>query len=331
MSKHTKGNGTNDTSAVFVVTTDNIGKGIKWNDSTGKYDVSLSKANGNQLTMKDDGLYFGVEPSKPNLYVDFANGSDANTGDRKSPFKTLHKAISTIETGTTGTVVHLKENQKHYFTTEHKFYSFGVNASYVIKPYGDKYDELDKIWSSTYTGKRTAEPLEASEEYYRFLPTIVFIGTTTEIANESPLKYMESFYSFVGTRLEVRGVKFVCENTDDVSYSAGGWYSSAFRGAGEVVLHSCTITQKDIAHGHFYLANSTVGSLQVLCQRLTINGTGALWKVGQYPMRVYSSYEQTRMQNTLASSPMWFKETATAQQIFALTTDNNPKSFINNK
>lgn len=331
MSKHTKGNGTNDTSAVFVVTTDNIGKGIKWNESTGKYDVSLSKAKGNQLTMKDDGLYFGVEPSKPNLYVDFANGSDANTGDRNSPFKTLYKAIDTIETGTAGTVIHLKENQKHYFTTDHKFYNFGANASYVIKPYGDKYDELDKIWSSNYTGKRTAEPLEASEEYYRFLPTIVFSGTTTEVGNEAPLKYMECFYSFVGTRIEVRGVKFVCENTDDVAYSTGGWFSSAFRGAGELTLNSCTITQKDITHGHFYLANSTVGSLQVLCQRLTIAGTGALWKVGQYPMRVYSSYEQTRMQNTLASSPMWFKATATAAEIFALTTDNNPKSFINNK
>lgn len=41
MSKHTKGNGTEDTSSVIVVTPDNIGKGIKWNASTEKYEVNV--------------------------------------------------------------------------------------------------------------------------------------------------------------------------------------------------------------------------------------------------------------------------------------------------
>lgn len=331
MSKHTKGNGTNDTSAVFVVTTDNIGKGIKWNESTGKYDVSLSKSAGNQLSMRDDGLYYGQTPTKSDLYVDFANGNDSNTGDKNSPFKTIGKAINTVETGTVGTTIYLKEGQKHYFSTNHSWSSFGVNASYLIKPYGPKYDELDAVWHSNLTGKINAEPLEASEEYYPYLPAVVHNGTSDVLNNEAPLTRLECFYIHVGTRVEVRGVKLVCENTSNVANSAGGWFTSAFRGAGEVVLSSCTIYQKDIEHGHFYLANSTVGSLQVLCQRLTIAGTGNLWKVGQYPMRVYSSYEQTRSQNLQASSPMWFKETATAEQIFKLTTDTNPKSFINNK
>lgn len=331
MSKHTKGNGTNDTSAVYVVTTDNMGKAIKWNESTGKYDVSLSNAAGNQLSMRDDGLYYGQTPTKLELYVDFANGNDSNSGDKNSPFKTLGKAINSVETGTIGTYIYLKEGQKHYFSTNHSLPNYGVNASYLIKPYGPKYDELNAKWASSHTGKVTSEPLESSEEYYPYLPTVVHSGTTDVVGNEAPLTRLECIYVNVGTRVEVRGVKVVCENTANVANSAGGWFSSAFRGAGEVVLQSCTVTQKDIEHGHFYLANSTVGSLQVLCQRLTIAGTGALWKVGQYPMRVYSSYEQTHVQNTLASSPMWFKETATASQIFALTTDNNPKSFINNK
>ena len=41
MSKHTKGNGTEDTSSVIVVTPDNIGKGIKWNASTETYEVNV--------------------------------------------------------------------------------------------------------------------------------------------------------------------------------------------------------------------------------------------------------------------------------------------------
>lgn len=41
MSKHTKGNGTEDTSSVIVVTPDNIGKGLKWNASTETYEVNV--------------------------------------------------------------------------------------------------------------------------------------------------------------------------------------------------------------------------------------------------------------------------------------------------
>lgn len=331
MSKHTKGNGTEDASSIIVVTPDNMGKGIKWNESTGKYDVSLSKVAYNQLSMRDDGLYYGQTPTKLNLYVDFANGSDSNTGDKNSPFKTVGKAIESVENGTVGTTIYLKEGQKHYFSTTHSYPDYGANASYLIKPYGPKYDELDAIWHSNHTGKVNAEALEGSEEYYPYLPTLVHSGTTKVLMNEAPNTYLECIYVYVGTRVELRGVKIVCENTSNVANSSSGWLTCALRGAGEVVVSCSTITQKDIEHGHFYLANSTVGSLQVLCQRLTIAGTGALWRVGQYPMRVYSSYEQTRSQNLQASSPMWFKETATAEQIFKLTTDTNPKSFINNK
>ena len=41
MSKHTKGNGAEDAASVIVVTPDNIGKGIKWNASTKKYEVNV--------------------------------------------------------------------------------------------------------------------------------------------------------------------------------------------------------------------------------------------------------------------------------------------------
>lgn len=138
MSKHTKGNGTNDTSAVFVVTTDNIGKGIKWNESTGKYDVSiaagqpirindknelevqLSKVGNNQLRVMDDGLYLGKEsrPSLANLYVDAVNGVDqdplkvSGAGSRSKPLKTFRYAIQLVENGTSSNI-HLHEDQEH--------------------------------------------------------------------------------------------------------------------------------------------------------------------------------------------------------------------------
>lgn len=42
MGKHTKGNGTTDNGAVFGVTPDNMGRGLKFDDPTGKYNVDLT-------------------------------------------------------------------------------------------------------------------------------------------------------------------------------------------------------------------------------------------------------------------------------------------------
>lgn len=138
MSKHTKGNGTNDTSAVYVVSTDNIGKGIKWNESTGKYDVSiaagqpirindknelevqLSKVGNNQLRVMNDGLYLGKgsRPELANLYVDAVNGVDqdplkvSGAGSRSKPLKTFRYAVQQVENSTSSSIF-LHEDQEH--------------------------------------------------------------------------------------------------------------------------------------------------------------------------------------------------------------------------
>lgn len=50
MSKYTKGNGVEDTSAVYAVTPENMGNGIVFNQSTGKYEVNV----GDGLEIKDN-------------------------------------------------------------------------------------------------------------------------------------------------------------------------------------------------------------------------------------------------------------------------------------
>ena len=138
MSKHTKGNGAEDASSVIVVTPDNIGKGIKWNESTGKYDVSiaagqpirindknelevqLSKVGNNQLRVMNDGLYLGKgsRPELANLYVDAVNGVDqdplkvSGAGSRSKPLKTLVYAVRVVENGTASSIF-LHEDQEH--------------------------------------------------------------------------------------------------------------------------------------------------------------------------------------------------------------------------
>lgn len=138
MSKHTKGNGTEDASSIIVVTPDNIGKGIKWNDSTGKYDVSiaagqpirindknelevqLSKVGNNQLRVMNDGLYLGKgsRTELTNLYVDAVNGVDQDplkvngAGSRSKPLKTFSYALRAVENGTISSIF-LHEDQEH--------------------------------------------------------------------------------------------------------------------------------------------------------------------------------------------------------------------------
>ena len=99
MSKHTKGNGTEDTSSVIVVTPDNIGKGIKWNASTEKYEVNV----GNGLEIDSTGKvvvkHVVVDPRSSNITdngkvigekfsIDYGNGLVEVNGIIEFPLST---------------------------------------------------------------------------------------------------------------------------------------------------------------------------------------------------------------------------------------------------
>lgn len=56
MGKHTKGDKSTDNTAVFGVIPDNMGKGLVWNETDGKYDVSLTDyVDGTTITVSPDG------------------------------------------------------------------------------------------------------------------------------------------------------------------------------------------------------------------------------------------------------------------------------------
>lgn len=334
MAKNTTGSGAIVEGATFVHP-GNIGKGIKWNDTTKQYDVAISNDQNNMLSLRDDGLYYGVTPTRTSFYVDYVNGSDSNDGSKESPFKTVGKAIDSVEVGTVGSMIYLKEEQKHYFKEGiGSRYYFFANASYTVSCYGDKMTALMQDWYSTHLGYRTSEIVAASAAYKAIQPTLVFSGTTQPIPNDADQRtYLEGVVIGAGNTAIFSGVRFVCENTSNVSYSADGWFSSCFRGQGEVIVQGCTMVQRDFEHGHFYLANSTSGQLTVSLRYFIIGGTGNLFKVGQYPLNVYSSYDNTTDDtvNQTSLTGLKFKKPATASEIFALTTDTNPKSFITNK
>lgn len=61
MSKHMKGNGVEDSSAVYAVTPSNMGSGIIFNQSTGKYEVNI----GDGLEIKDNKVVVKKAVSAP--------------------------------------------------------------------------------------------------------------------------------------------------------------------------------------------------------------------------------------------------------------------------
>lgn len=304
-----------------------------FNFENNKYEVAISKQPNNMLSMREDGLYYGITPIRTQFFVDYLNGSDSNDGSKQTPFKTVGKAIDSVEVGTVGTWIFLKEEQRHYFTTGEAGRKWGVNASYFISTYGSKFDAIYTKWNSNHLGYSTPEPVEASMEYQAIKPTLVFKNGTTPIHSDSKQrKYLDRIAVYAGTTVRCIGIKFVAETDQDVG--GDGWFTSCFSGQGLVQLQACEMVQRPLNEGaNFYLAGSAQGSLEVLLNYFLISGTGNLFYVVQYPLRVYSSYDTVTDQtmNNRALPPMNYKGVATASEIFALTNDSNPKSFITNK
>jgi len=317
---------------VTGVTPDNMSD-KSFNFENNKYEVAISKQPNNMLSMREDGLYYGTTPIRNSFYVDYLNGSDSNDGSKQAPFKTVGKALSSVEASTIGTTILLKEEQKHYFTTGEAGLQWGANASYTIRAYGSKFDAIYEKWTSNHLGYRTSEPLEASMEYQAIKPTLVFKNGTTPIHSDAQKrKYLDRIAVYSGTVVRCTGIKFVAETDQDVG--GDGWFTSCFIGQGSVQARACEMVQRQLNTGvNFYLAASTQGSLEVLLNYFLISGTGNLFAVGQYPLHVYSAYDTVTDQtmNNAALPPMNYKGVVTASEIFALTTDSNPKSFITNK
>lgn len=317
---------------VTVVHPDNMSE-KSFNFENNKYEVAISKQANNMLSLRDDGLYYGTTPTRNSFFVDFLNGSDTNDGSKAAPFKTVGKAINSVEVGTIGTYIYLKEEQKHYFAEVPGVHGYGRNASYNIAVYGDKLDAIRKKWTSSHLGYRTSDPVEASAEYQAIKPTLVFRNNTTPIHSDALQRvYLEQLAIYVGTSVAVVGVKFVAETDRDVG--GPGWFSVCFIGAGSLKLSCCEMVQRPLNSGvQFYLAASTVGALEVLLNYFIVSGTGDLFSISQYPLKVYSAYDtvtDSSMNNT-AQPPMNFKGVSSASEIFALTNSSNPKSFITNK
>lgn len=162
MAKNTTGSGSTVEGSTFVHP-DNMGKGIKWNDATKKYEVDVKEDSGiiinelgelevrvseledNALRVIDGKLYYGTRarPELANLYVDAVNGVDqdplkvAGAGTRAMPLKTFRYANIVAEANTSRDI-YLMENQDHMVKASE---SFTIKAGRLsVSTYGPEFD-----------------------------------------------------------------------------------------------------------------------------------------------------------------------------------------------
>lgn len=149
---------------VFVVAPSNMGKGLAYNESVKQYEVNAQDANGvklnpdgtvgvavspdggNQIELRDNGLYVGnqVRADKANFYVSSTSGNDNNDGSKNSPFRTIYRAFNAAVENKSNGVYRIFLKAGEYFEfPKTRVWIPHTNMSLEIHHYGDaKYPDL---------------------------------------------------------------------------------------------------------------------------------------------------------------------------------------------
>ena len=143
MSKYTKGNGIEDTSAVYTVAPSNMGVGLVWNARTNQYDVGTSSVSpdaGNLLEQRANGLYYGTQASADirNLHVSSVSGNDSNSGTREAPLRTIQAAVDRLKDAPVRYGIWLKAGETFEWVNKEFDYTiitFGVYGAESTHPY----------------------------------------------------------------------------------------------------------------------------------------------------------------------------------------------------
>lgn len=222
MAKNTTATGST-IDGVTVVHPDNIGKGIKWNDTTKKYEVDVKEDSGiiinelgelevrvseledNALRVVDGKLYYGTRarPELANLYVDAVNGVDqdplkvAGAGTRAMPLKTFRYANMVAEANTSRTI-YLMENQDHIVkATEWFMIKAGTLTILSYGPEFDSYIGIEAYPSRVLSVKGKA-------------PRLVFTGSVEKDLNVEKRTYQDlQCFSVETANVRTEGIDLV--------------------------------------------------------------------------------------------------------------------------
>lgn len=276
MAKNTTATGST-IDGVTVVHPDNIGKGIKWDETTKQYVVNVKAGSGivinddgelevkfsndpsNLVRIKDDGVYYGVNPDKSELYVDALNGNDTTgTGDISSPYRTIKKALSVIKPKTIGTRINIKEGQTHDVYCERETIDFSA----LIFPYGEKLNEIERTWNPAKTGWRGT----LADEYISYRPVLNFIPNH-KIFPE-PDKFSPCCWEVTsGNVFYIMGCQLAIDMSKPIVNNS--CWKSVFLGLGSVHITDCTIRNAGWGGKAFLLSDNCNGELKVFMKHIS--------------------------------------------------------------
>ena len=249
MTKNTTATGST-IDGVTVVHPDNIGKGIKWDEATQKYQVALgdglyiddsgnvaikiSTLEDNMVRVKDGAIYQGSVPDVGAYFVDAVNGNDANDGtSHATAVRTIYAALDKIKRGTNVNIF-LRENQTHDVLSNPKY----IYANVTFSPYGPELEALEAVWKSAETGW---DPV-AAKEYVNKRPIINVIPSY--VIPSDPTKFSSlAFFVMSGYRISYSGIHFKIDLSKQLTYH-NGW-RGIFAGYGFIEFVDCTFDNRN--------------------------------------------------------------------------------------
>ena len=249
MTKNTTATGST-IDGVTVVHPDNIGKGIKWDEATQKYQVALgdglyiddsgnvaikiSTLEDNMVRVKDGAIYQGSVPDVGAYFVDAVNGNDANDGtSHATAVRTIYAALDKIKRGTNVNIF-LRENQTHDVLSNNKY----IYANVTFSPYGPELEALEAVWKSAETGW---DPV-AAKEYVNKRPIINVIPSY--VIPSDPTKFSSlAFFVTSGYRISYSGIHFKIDLSKQLTYH-NGW-RGIFAGYGFIEFVDCTFDNRN--------------------------------------------------------------------------------------
>ena len=347
MAKNTTATGST-IDGVTVVHPDNIGKGIKWDEATKKYVVNVKAGSGivinddgelevkfsndpsNLVRIKDDGVYYGVNPDKYNLYVDAVNGDDnTGTGDITSPYRTIDKALSTIKPKTVGTFIYVKESQTHTVYCQNKTIDFSVH----IFPYGDKLNEIERTWNPDKTGWRAT----LADEYTMHRPILNFVPTF--VLPSEPDKVSPCCWKITaGNVFYVMGCQMAI-NLSRPTMNNVCW-KSIFLGLGSVHIIDCTMLNSGWNNRAYLFSDNCNGELKVFMKHISAQSTNTADAFGVVNVKLEVNavggilVKEPQMLDGVATGWHW-TPTLSAQTIVSMFSNVSPptsvsKNFVTN-
>ncbi|MFZ7198489.1 hypothetical protein [Avibacterium avium] len=221
------GSDTEIESDIAVVSPVNMGKGLLWDNSTGKYNIDInsqllevddktgqltirvSKLEDNLLQVHKDGIYVGSKSPKEVevLYVDSVNGVDQSpyeiegAGTINKPLRTIKYANSFAVKGTYREI-HLHTEQEHICSSSDEFFVRPGHLS--IFPYGGAFDAAMERAGGDITTATSIVARESTAPIVKF--TGVVMKLTPPSTKEASYVYMPCISLSNGCKVNFYGI-----------------------------------------------------------------------------------------------------------------------------